>query len=147
MPDLFQHLPTFIKPWNELRVTREVRRFLTSTFFLCQINSLFIQLVIVLTCVFWLIGIFLTVCLRGEGMKIKPIYYRLLFNLFVSTGMSFFVSLWMHIINVGAQHFIDIWAKNFLISATIAFPVAVCMVFIIDKLMKKMFIIEHTSGK
>jgi hypothetical protein len=45
-------------------------------------------------------------------------------------------------INIGAQDFFAIWFKNFLISAMIAFPVAVCLVFIIDKLMKKFFIVE-----
>lgn len=80
-------------------------------------------------------------------MRIKPIYYKLLFNLFVSTGMSFIVSLWMHIIHFGPQNFLDVWAKNFLISATIAFPAAVCLVFAVDKLMKKLFIVEHSADK
>ncbi|MDF3046938.1 MAG: hypothetical protein K0R73_56 [Candidatus Midichloriaceae bacterium] len=74
-------------------------------------------------------------------MKIQPITFRILFTFLISTGMSFFMSIFMHIWKVGMD-FLNIWLEVFAVSAVVSFPVALLLVFVIDKFMKKLFVVE-----
>jgi hypothetical protein len=74
-------------------------------------------------------------------MKISPITFRTLFTFLISTGMSFFMSLFMHIWKLGLDFF-DMWFKIFAVNVVVSFPVALMLVFFIDKFMKKFFVVE-----
>jgi hypothetical protein len=47
----------------------------------------------------------------------------------------------MHIWKVGMD-FLNIWLEVFAVSAVVSFPVALLLVFVIDKFMKKLFVVE-----
>ncbi|MCE2992178.1 MAG: DUF2798 domain-containing protein [Candidatus Jidaibacter sp.] len=55
--------------------------------------------------------------------------------------MSFFMSLFMHIWKLGLDFF-DMWFKIFAVNVVVSFPVALMLVFFIDKFMKKFFVVE-----
>jgi preprotein translocase subunit SecD len=59
-------------------------------------------------------------------MKINRKYENLLFSIFMALCMSFFMSLILSLINIGAvEGFILIWSKSWIISFIIALPVTI----------------------
>jgi hypothetical protein len=75
-----------------------------------------------------------------KKLGISSFLHTLIFTALVNLGMAFFISMSIHMLNVGLQH-MDLWFHNFVISLTIGFPIALLLVFGIDKLMNKIFII------
>ncbi len=80
--------------------------------------------------------------LKMKKLTITPLVHRLIFTLLVNVGMAFAMSLSMHLINIGAHNFFDIWLKNFATSMVIGFPIALILVTLVGRMLEWFFTVN-----
>lgn len=72
-------------------------------------------------------------------MRINEKYYNVVFAIFVSLGMSIFMSLALAIVNVGIPpNFLNIWLIGFAVSFLVSIPISLILVPIIKKTVDKL---------
>jgi hypothetical protein len=72
-------------------------------------------------------------------MKIKQKSHNLIFTFFMNLGMCLYMSLCMHLVNVGPHSFETIFVKNFFIAFALSLPFSYMLVAFIAKMLNKYF--------
>lgn len=79
---------------------------------------------------------------KKQKKKIQKKYFNWAFTLIINLGMCLYMSVCMHLVNVGAYGFTTILLKNFLIALVLSIPFAFLYVAIIARVMHKFFDVE-----
>jgi len=81
----------------------------------------------------------LSTAVKKEISKLK---FRLISVLLISVGMSFIMSLFFYVLANGWDGLLIYWPPKFLIGICVAYPSALTLVMLVEKMMHRFFFIK-----
>ncbi len=70
-------------------------------------------------------------------------HHQFMFTFLVNLGMCLYMSLTMHIVNIGYHSFATIWVKNFIISYLLSLPFIFLLVKSVAVMLDKFFAVKE----